>query len=109
MEFGKLQGEVCAAAHVNGVTGAASLVGRAFNVASVAHVGAANSGTFQVTLTDGVDPLDCAITATCHSTPNTATANNTGADTDTVKNIAVVDAAGVGIDDGFYIVVVRTN
>lgn len=109
MEYGKLQGEISAAGSVTAATGVASLAGHPFNIASVAHTGAIGSGTFQVTLTDGVDPLDCAIQITGTSAPVTGTANNTGADTDTVKNVAIVNAAGVGVDEGFYIVVVRTN
>lgn len=107
MEYGKLQGEICAAGHISGTTGAASLVGHPFNLASVVNTGL---GTYAVTLSDGVDQLDCAVTVTCDSTPATATANNTGADTDTVKNVAVVDAAGAPTAaSGFYIVIVRTN
>lgn len=109
MEYGKLQGEIVAAGSVVAATGSASLPGHPFNIASVAKTGAPGSGTFAVTLSDGVDQADCAILVTATSAPNTGTANNTGADTDTVKNVNIVNAAGAGVDDGFFICVVRTN
>lgn len=109
MEYGKLQGETVAAGHVSQATGAASLIGVGFNVASVAHTGVVGSGTVAVTLGDGVDQQNCVVTATCDIAPATVSANNAGIDTDTVKNFAVVDAAGAPLNAGFYFSITRTN
>lgn len=107
MEYGKLQGEIVAAGHISGTTGAASLVGTPFNVRGVSNV---SLGLYAVTLGDGVDQLNCANLATCDSTPATVTANNSGLDTDTVKLFTVVDAAGaLTAGSGFYFQIVRTN
>lgn len=105
MEYGKLQGEILAAGHFSGAT-PPLIVGTAFNVASVAR---SAKGLFTVTLGDGVDPLNCAVLANSDTTPNTVTANNGGIDTDTVKNFAVVDAAGAAADAGVYFQIIRTN
>jgi hypothetical protein len=100
MEYGKLQGEVAAAAHVNS---AGTLVGNPFNVASATAIA---PGTIGIRLTDGVDPLDCAIIATCDTAPNTATANNAGVDTDNLKQIRLATGESTS---GFYVLIVRTN
>lgn len=100
MEYGKLQGEIAAAAHVNA---AATLVGHPFNVASATAIA---PGTIAIRLSDGVDPLDCAIIVTCDAAPNTATANNAGVDTDSLKQIRLATGESTS---GFYVIVVRTN
>ena len=66
-------------------------------------------GVYAVTLGDGVDQLNCANIATGDSTPATVTANNSGVDTDTVKQFTVVDAAGAVSATGFYFAIIRTN
>lgn len=108
MEYGKLQGEIVAAAQVSGATLGASLIGTAFNVKGVSLVGA---GHFAATLGDGVDQLVCTVEATANQTPLTVSTNNAGVDTDTVKHFFVVNAAGVAPPDngGFYFVVKRTH
>lgn len=109
MEYGKLQGEIAAAAHiqfVGEIAPAAVVVGNPFNVVSATLIAA---GTVGVLLKDGVDQLDCTSNVTCDTAPNTGTANNSGVDTDTLKQVLLVDAAGAPVSSGFYIVVVRTN
>lgn len=107
MEYGKLQGEISAAAHitVSGEVPAASIVGTAFNVQSASLI---STGLYAVALGDGVDKNNCAVIATADLAPNTVSANNSGADTDTVKRFAVVDAAGAVANGGFYFYIART-
>jgi hypothetical protein len=107
MEYGKLQGEIVAAGWVAGASGTASLVGHAFNTKGVSLV---SVGLFAVTLNDPVDPTDCANTATTTSAGDTVSANESGADTDSVKFFAVTDALGtLSSASGFYYNITRTN
>jgi hypothetical protein len=97
-------GEVVAAGFCNAATPPVLTAG--YGVLSVAR---SAKGVFTATLFNECDPACCVVDATSVNAGDIATTNPGGADTDSVKGINVVDAAGAAVDTGFFFKVTRTK
>lgn len=108
MHYGSLQGEPAAGCLVSASTLGASLVGDAFNVASVARTGV---GAYEVLLGEECSPQNSTVVASpvgAGGSRNVLGANGSG-DTGRLKHVQVLSTAGAPIDGDFYLIIVRSS
>jgi hypothetical protein len=97
-------GEVVAAGICNAATPPVLTGG--YGVLSVAR---SAKGSFTATLFNECDPGCCVVDCIPMSAGTIATVNESGADTDSVKNFRITDAAGAAADVQFSFKVTRTR
>lgn len=108
MHYGSLQGEPAAGGLVSASTLGASLVGDAFNVASVTRTGV---GAYEIAITEECSPQNCVVVGTpvgAGGSRSLVGADGAG-DTGRLKHVQVSSSVGAPLDGDFYFIIVRSN
>lgn len=106
MHYGSLQGEPAAGCFVAGSTLGATIVGEAFNVASVTRISA---GVYELVTKEGC-PTGSSIVVSnpVGTTPGRSFMGAGAGDTDFLKHVEQRDSVGAPIDGDFYFVLIRS-